>query len=58
MKRNNTESPKGIWKRIGRFFGRTLFLLLETVLLLAVVLYGAMFVLAKGPSPALREIPL
>lgn len=56
MKRNNTESPKGIWKRIGRFFGRTLFLLLETVLLLAVVLYGAMFVLAKGPSPALRDI--
>jgi hypothetical protein len=56
VKNSNTEGRKGIWKRIGKWIGRTLFLLVETVLLLAVVLYGAMFVLAKGPSPALRDI--
>ena len=43
-------------RRVGRFFGRLLLFLLETVLLLALVLYTAMFVLAKGPSPtAARE---
>lgn len=48
------KEPAG--RRIGRFFGRLLLLLLETVLLLALVLYTAMFVLAKGPSPtAARE---
>ncbi len=31
-------------------------LLLETVLLLVVALYGVMFVLAKGPSPAASEL--
>ena len=56
MEKSNTESRRSIWRRIGKWIGRTLFLLAETVLLLAVVLYGAMFVLAKGPSPALRDI--
>ena len=33
MKNSNTEGCKGIWKRIGKWIGRTLFLLVETVLL-------------------------
>ena len=37
-------------------FGKTLCVLLETVLLAAVALYGIMFVLAKGPSPTARDI--
>ena len=44
------------WKTIGKIFGRIAFLLVETVLLLALALYGVMYVLAKGPSPALRDI--
>ena len=55
---NTTETGKkrSFWKIIGKIFGRTLIVLLETVLLLALILYGAMYVLAKGPSPALRDI--
>ncbi|MBQ2785721.1 MAG: phosphodiester glycosidase family protein [Oscillospiraceae bacterium] len=37
-------------------FGKLLCVLLETVLLAAVALYGVMFVLAKGPSPTARDI--
>ena len=36
--------------------GKLLCVLLETVLLAAVALYGVMFVLAKGPSPTARDI--
>ena len=36
--------------------GKLLCVLLETVLLAAVALYGVMFVLAKGPSPTARNI--
>mgnify|MGYP003292112073 CR=1 FL=1 len=36
--------------------GKFLCVLLETVLLAAVALYGVMFVLAKGPSPTARDI--
>ena len=39
-----------------KVLGRTLLVLLETVVLLAIVLYGAMYVLAKGPSPTARDI--
>ncbi len=37
-------------------FGKILLVLLETVLLVAVALYGVMFVLAKGPSPTARDL--
>lgn len=36
--------------------GRVLLILLETILLLVVTLYGAMFVVARGPSPAARNL--
>jgi len=44
------------WKRILGFLKKGLLILLETVLLLAVALYGVMFVLAKGPSATARDI--
>jgi len=43
-------------KRILRFAGRFALILLETVLLLVITLYGVMFVLAKGPSPTARDL--
>ena len=36
--------------------GKVLLVLLETVVLLVVTLYGVLFVLAKGPSPTARDI--
>lgn len=39
-----------------KVLGRALLVLLETVVLLAIVLYGVMYVLAKGPSPTARDI--
>ena len=42
----------GLLKVLGRLFP----VLLETVVLLAIVLYGVMYVLAKGPSPTARDI--
>ena len=36
--------------------GKLILILLETVLLLAVALYGVMYVLAKGPSPTARDL--
>ena len=56
MNATETGKKRSFWKIIGKIFGRTLIVLLETVLLLALILYGAMYVLAKGPSPALRDI--
>ena len=41
---------------LGKALGRSLLVLLETVVLLAIVLYGVMYVLAKGPSPTARDI--
>lgn len=43
-------------KRVAVFFGKLMLILLETVLLLVVALYGVMYVLAKGPSPTARDI--
>ena len=39
-----------------KLLGNLLLIFLETVLLLAVALYGVMYVLAKGPSPTAREL--
>ena len=38
------------------FFGKLLLVLVETVLLLVIALYGVMYVLAKGPSPTARDL--
>lgn len=45
-------------KRLSFFgvIGRILLVLLETVLLLVVALYGVMFIVARGPSPAARNL--
>lgn len=43
-------------KKLRNFAGKFALILLETVLLLVVALYGVMFVLAKGPSSTAREI--
>ena len=56
MKHANTGPAKGVGGNIVKIFGRICFLLIETVLLLALVLYGAMYILAKGPSPSLRDL--
>ena len=39
-----------------KLLGKLLLIVLETVLLLAVAVYGVMYVLAKGPSPTAREL--
>ena len=44
------------WRTFFGVIGRIFVVLLETVLLAAVALYGVMFVLAKGPSPTAREL--
>ncbi len=43
-------------RRVLRVLGRILLLLLETLLLICVGLYGIMFVLAKGPSETARDL--
>lgn len=52
--------PKSEKPSFGRrflgFLGKLLLILVETVLLIAIALYGVMYVLAKGPSPTARDI--
>ena len=43
-------------KRIGRIVGRTLLVLLVTVLLLALAVVGVVYVVLRGPSPAAQEL--
>ena len=43
-------------KKFLAFLGKFSLILLETVLLVVVALYGVMYVLAKGPSPTARDI--
>ena len=54
----DTERPqkKGWLSVLLKALGRTFLVLLETVVLLAIVLYGVMYVLTKGPSPTARDI--
>lgn len=51
-----TEKKPAWTKVVGRILARLGFLVLETVLILVIALYGIMFVLAKGPSPAARNL--
>lgn len=58
MKRNSTsremaEKPR---RRAASFLGKLFLILLETVLLVVIALYGVMYVLAKGPSPTARDL--
>ena len=50
------KAPPRKKKKIGGIIGKIAWFLFQTVLLLAVTLYGVMFVLAKGPSPTARDI--
>ena len=47
---------KPMGKRLLGFAGKTGLILLETVLLLVIALYGVMYILAKGPSPTARDL--
>ena len=42
-------------RRLGKFLGRVLCVLLVTLLILAAGLYGVMYILTKGPSPTARD---
>ena len=53
--KNESKEKTGV-KTFLRYLGKALCFLLETVLLVAIALYGVMFVLAKGPSPTARDI--
>ena len=50
------EKKESFLRKLGRIFAKLLLLILEMVLLAALVLYAGMYVLAKGPSPAIRRI--
>lgn len=50
------EKKEGFFRKLGRIFAKFLLLVLETVLLAALILYAGMYILAKGPSPAIRKI--
>ena len=43
-------------RRLGRFLARWLIFLLLTVLLLTVTLYGALYIVCKGPSESARDL--
>ena len=55
-KSKNTRRKPGAARVIFGILGKVMLLLLETVLLLVLALYGVMFVLAKGPSPTARDL--
>jgi len=56
QKKAKKNGKRPFWKSLLSFFGKLLLVILETVLLLAVALYGVMFVLAKGPSTTARDL--
>ena len=54
MQQNSSEKPRtGAFLRV---LGKIMLVVAETVLLVAIALYGVMFVLAKGPSPTTRDL--
>ena len=57
---NHQKSPAAPKKKHGKgflgFLGKLGLILLETVILVAIALYGVMYVLAKGPSPTARDL--
>ena len=50
------EKKKKPSQKLAGFLGKTALILLETVLLIVIALYGVMYVLAKGPSPTARDL--
>ena len=51
-----TGSKPGTGRKVFGILGKIMLVILETVLLLVIALYGVMFVLAKGPSPTARDL--
>ncbi len=56
IKEKPVKEKKPLGKRLLGFAGKFVLILVETVLLLAIALYGVMFILAKGPSPTARDL--
>ena len=59
LDKKETNEKKKMPRRAAKVFvvlGKIGLVLLETVLLVAIALYGVMFVLAKGPSPKARNL--
>ena len=54
--REEKASKKSGGRKFAGFLGKTALVLLETVLLVVIALYGVMFVLAKGPSTTARDL--
>lgn len=52
----STGKKKSVLRIIFGVIGKIAIVLLETVLLLVIALYGVMYVLAKGPSPTARDL--
>ena len=52
----DNQQQKPLWRRILGVAGKIALVLVETVLLLVIALYGVMYVLAKGPSPTARNL--
>ena len=50
------KAAQGFEKSTAAFLGKTLLLLLETVVLAAALLLGAMFVVTHGPSEAAKRL--
>ena len=55
-KGSKKKKKKSRARRFWGFVGKLLLILLETVLLIVLALYGVMYVLAKGPSPTARDL--
>ena len=61
MENTTLQTPKaekkpGKLRGFFRVLGRISLVLLETVLLVVVALYGVMYVVTKGPSPTARDL--
>ena len=53
---SETEAPKSVLKKVGGIAGKVCAFLLVTILLIAIGLYGVMWVIMKGPSPAAQKL--
>ena len=49
-------AKEGFGRKLGRFLLKVFLFVVETALLLAIILYGAMYILTKGPSVTIRGI--
>ena len=54
--KGNKTQKSGKARKFFGFLGKLLLFLIETALVLAIALYGVMYVLAKGPSPTARDL--